>query len=338
MRDSMSRRSLLTRIGAAGIAAGAASLPLTVAAEEKDNSRKKPLKPGPTPIRQAINIRRNGNESPEEMILRVRKDGYTATKGARHAGGNVGEPWNSMTASERAEVVAACKKHDVVIYEVGGYTNLVTPDNANLEKNIVRFIHCMEVAESVNCRMVGTVPGCRDPKYLINVHPDNWSPETWKLLVKSVKRILRDTSGMKATIGMEAQVTTIIDSPRAHLRLMEDVGDERLTVNLDPVNMMTFERYYHTTELIDECFDLLGERIMGAHAKDTYILPDQQTLHIQEVCPGRGVLDYPTYLMRLSHLAWPRALEPEHIPDDQYKEAKEFVAATAARVGVNLYR
>ncbi len=338
MHDTIPRRSFLSLSTAFGVVAGWSGHPRTASAAEKKVAGKKPLTPGPTPIRQAINIRRIGNESPEEMILRIRKDGYTATKGARHAGGNVGEPWNSMNPSERAEVVAACKKHDVVIYEVGGYTNLVTPDNAKLEENLVRLVHCMEVAESVNCRMVGTVAGCRDPKYLINVHPDNWSPETWRLLVKSVKRVLKDTAGMKVTLGMEAQVTTIIDSPRAHLRLMEDVGDERLTVNLDPVNMMTFERYYHTTELINECFDLLGERIMGAHAKDTYILPDQQTIHIQEVCPGRGVLDYSTYLMRLSHLKWPRALEPEHIPDDQYPEATEYVAAAAARAGVKLYK
>lgn len=338
MREIISRRSILAGLSAAGITAVSTAMPRDAASQETKNAGKQALTPGPTPIRQAMNIRRVGNESPEAMILRMRKNGFTAIKGARHAGGNVGEPWNSMTPGERAEVVAACKKHDVVIYEVGGYTNLVTPDNSKLEQNLLRLIHCMEVAESVNCGMVGTVAGCRDPKYLINVHPENWSPETWKLLVKSVKRVLKDTSGMKVTLGMEAQVTTIIDSPRAHLRLLEDVGNDRLTVNLDPVNMVNFERYYHTKELINECFDLLGERIMGAHAKDTYILPDQQTIHIQEVCPGRGVLDYPTYLLRLSHMKWPRALEPEHIPDDQYPEATEYVASTAAKIGVKLYK
>jgi len=302
-----------------------------------DENVTRDLTPGPTPIRLAINIRRRGNESPEEMIKRRRDEGYTAVKGARHPGGNVGEPWHSMTEAERREVVEACRKYDVVIYEVGGYTNLVTPDSAQLRENLKRLAHCIEVAESVGCGMVGTVAGSRDPKNLINVHPDNWTLETWKLLVRSIKQVLRDTSGMKAVIGMEAQVTTIIDGPKAHKRLIEDVGSDRLKVNLDPVNMMCLKRYYHTTGLINECFDLLGEDIVGCHAKDTYIWPDKQTVHVQEVCPGKGVMDYETYLVRMSRMKRPRALEPEHIRDDEYPEAKAFIEKTAARVGVKIY-
>jgi len=302
-----------------------------------DENLVRDLTPGPTPIRLAINIRRENREIPEAMIKRRRDDGYTAVKGARHPGGNVGEPWNSMNAAERQEVIAACKKYDVVIYEVGGYTNLVTPDAAALQKNLAGLAHCIEVAESVNCRMVGTVAGSRDPKDFINVHPDNWTLDTWKLLVGSIRQVLRDTAGMKAAIGMEAQITTIIDGPKAHKRLMEDVGDDRLKVNLDPVNMVCLERYYHTTELINECFDLLGEDIVGCHSKDTFIWPDKQTVHVQEVCPGKGVLDFETYLVRMSRLSWPRPLEAEHIPDEEYPEARAYVERVAKKIGVKLY-
>jgi sugar phosphate isomerase/epimerase len=339
MQNFITRRASLARgLSLAGLSIAGIS-PLSAQPQKSRDAapRLNDLTPGPTPIRQAINIMRRKGEHPEEMISRVRSSGYTAVKGARHPGGNVGEPWNSMTAVERDEVVAACRKFDVIIYEVGGYTNLVTPDTKQLRENITRLAHCLEVAESVACPMVGTVAGSRDPSYLINVHPENWTTSTWNLLVRSVKQALRDTSGMRAAIGMEAQVTTIIDSPRAHLRLLEDVGDERLTVNLDPVNMVTLERYYRTTELLNECFDLLGERIMGCHAKDTLILPDRQTICMQEVCPGKGVLDYETYLVRMSRLAWPRALEPEHIADEEYPEAKAYIAGVAARVGVKIY-
>ena len=130
---------------------------------------------GPTPVRLAIHIMREKGESPEAMIRRVRESGYTAVKGARHPGGNVGEPWNSMTQTERAEVVRACRKYDVIIYEVGGYTNLITPDNAERSRNLAGLAHCLEVAESVACPMIGTVAGSRDPKNLINVHPENWN-------------------------------------------------------------------------------------------------------------------------------------------------------------------
>ena len=272
------------------------------------------------------------------MIQRIRDAGYTAIKGARHTGGNKGEPWHSMSAAERSEIVAACKRLDVIIYEVGGYTNLVTPEEGDRQKNLAGLAHCIEVAESVGCPMVGTVAGCRDPQYLINVHPDNWSPATWNLLKKSIRQVLSDTAGMKTVIGIEAQITTIIDTPRAHLRLMEELGNERVKVNLDPTNMVALHNYYGTTDLIHECFDLLGENIMGCHAKDTYIIPDRQTVLVQEVCPGKGVLDYRAYLTRMSRLAWPRALEPEHIADEEYPEAKAYIERMAAETGVKLYR
>ena len=334
MATHISRRKAL----AGGLLFGAAgSKTVNAWAPGPENNVKRDLTPGPTPIRLAMNIKRENGESPEEMIKRRRDEGYTAVKGARHPGGNKGEPWHSMNDAERAEVVAACKKYDVVIYEVGGYTNLVSSDPVRLQKNCAALAHCIEVAESVGCKMVGTVAGSRDPDNLINIHPDNWTIDTWNLLVKSLKQVLNDTAGMKAAIGMEAQVTSIIDSPVAHKRLMDDVGDERLKVNLDPVNMMSLKRYYHSTELIDECFELLGENILGCHAKDTFIWPDQQTVHVQEVCPGKGVLDYENYLVHISRLKWPRALEPEHIEAEEYPEAIAHIKKVAAKTGVKIY-
>jgi len=185
--------------------------------------------------------------------------------------------------------------------------------------------------------MVGTISGSLDPKNFFNVTPDNWTEKTWKVLVDSCRQVLKDTAGCKAALGMEAQVTTNIDGPKAHKRLMDDVGDKRIAVNLDPVNMCSLANYYHTTELLNECFDLLGEQILGAHAKDTYIIPDQQTVHVQEVCSGRGVMDYETYLVRLSRMKWPRTLLPEHVPADQLIEAKAYIEKVAAKVGVKIY-
>ena len=340
MKHRYSRRNLLkSGIVGAGLSASAAGSDNAHAwpPGPPDEPPVRDLTPGKTPIRLAINIKQEEGESPEEMILRRKKDGYSALKGARHPGGNVGEPWHSMTAAERKEVVEACKKHDMVIYEVGGYTNLIHPSDSVLQKNLSRLAHCIEVAESVNCRMVGTVSGCRATKGLILPHPDNWTLETWKLLVKSLQQVLNDTAGMKVAIGMEAQVTTNIDCPLAHKRLMEDVGGDRIKVNLDPTNMMSLARYYRSTELINECFDLLGEDIYGCHAKDAFIWPDKQTVHVQEVCPGKGVMDYEQYLVRMSRMAWPRPLEPEHIPDEEYPEAKAHIEEVAKKVGVKIY-
>ncbi|MBN1293210.1 MAG: sugar phosphate isomerase/epimerase [Candidatus Latescibacteria bacterium] len=288
------------------------------------------LTPGTTSIRLGTGMGRQENESLTEMVKRIKDSGNTGVVTGP-------EPWISMKDSELNELRAALKKYDIVVYEVGGYTNMIHPDMAERQKNLKKLATCIEAADKIGCPMVGTISGSLDPVNFFNVHPDNWTKETWDMLVKSMKQVLSDTAGMKAAIGMEAQVTTNIDGPIAHKRLIEDVGDPRSAVNLDPVNMCSLANYYHTTELLEECFDLLGESILGCHAKDTYIWPDKQTVHVQEVCSGRGVMDYETYLVRMSRLKWPRTLLPEHVPGDQLIEAAEYIRKVAAKVGVTIH-
>jgi len=296
-----------------------------------DNNQTRDLTPGNTPVRLGADLIRGENESITEMVERFKKEGHT--------GAFVYKPrWEPSDDAETRELNAALKQFDVVVFEYGGYVNMLHPDVSTSQKFLKRLSECIEKAGKINCPMVGTISGSRDPHpYGINVHPDNWTIETWKLLISGIRQVLHDTAGSGVRLGMEAQITTNLDSPLAHKRLMEDVGDERCVVNLDPTNMMSLHNYYHTTELINECFDMLGEAIYGCHAKDTYIWPDKQTVHVQEVCPGRGVMDYETYLVRMSRLTWPRTLKAEHIPKEQYAEADDYIRKIAAQTGVTIY-
>jgi sugar phosphate isomerase/epimerase len=252
------------------------------------------------------------------------------------------EVWQNATESMISELSAALKEQDVEIFEVGGYRNILHTDESVRQENLKYLARCLEVADRIGCRMVGTITGSRNPegnKWSDNyaVHPDNWTLETWKLTVSGFKQILKDTAGMKAALGLEAQITTNLDGPVAHRNLMEDVGDPRCKVNLDPTNMVHLSNHFHTTELLNQCFDLLGENIYGCHAKDSYVAPHTQTVYVQEVCPGRGSMDYETYLVRISRLKWPRALLPEHFPSEQNPEAYAYIRKVAQKVGVKIY-
>jgi len=300
-----------------------------------DTSIVRDLTPGPTPIRLGgflgPLLRQRDKISPTEAVKQLVDEGFCGC----HTDSDV---VHEMSDSELRELNAALKKYDLDVYEVGGYQNMIHPDDATRQRNLKRLATCLEAAEKVGCPMVGTCTGSRDSNYYIGVHPDNWNDETWKLTVDAVKQVLRDTAGLKAALGIEAQITMNVGRPEDHKRLMDDVGDKRCAVNLDPVNMMSLDNYYHTTELLNECFELLGEQILGCHAKDTYIWPDRQTVHVQEVCAGRGVMDYESYLVKLSRMKWPRTILAEHIPGDQYAEAYAYIRNVAAKVGVKMYR
>ncbi|GAJ00633.1 unnamed protein product, partial [marine sediment metagenome] len=272
-----------------------------------------------------------------EMVKRIRDAGYTS--GNAYTGMTSGKnPWLDTSETEIAELKEALKKYDVTFFDMHTVGNNIHPDLEKSRQSLQYIAESCEAAERVGCPMVTTHAGNCSPESAIAPHKDNWTWETWKHVVDGMKQILRDTAGMKVELGIEAVNMTCMNNPRAHLQLIEDVGDPRIKVLLDPVNMISLRNYFRTTELINECFDLLGENIIAAHAKDTYTLPDRMSVYITEVAPGRGLLDYETYLVKLSRLSYPRTLLIEHIPDDQYSEAKKFIENIAANVRVKIYR
>ncbi|MCE5251431.1 sugar phosphate isomerase/epimerase [bacterium] len=340
MVSGMTRRKA---IGAGAAAAGVILSPTGIRPSHAwppgpDENLKRNLTPGKTPVRLAcsdLRIHYPQNQSMTEMVKHIRESGYTSASTATNK--DARNPLLDATDAEITELRAACKKYDVTIFDVMTWSNQLHPD-PEIRKKAIRYVtESIEVAERIGCLMVTSVTGSCHPDSFIGIHPGNWTAETWKLTVKTYSQILRDTAGMKASLGMEAVVTTNLDGVKAHLRLIEDVGDPRCAVCLDPTNMVSLANYYHTTELLDECFDKLGEKILGCHAKDPYILPDKMLVYVTEVAPGKGVMDYETYLVRLSRMAWPRTLFLEHLPSEEYPGVKAFIEGTASKVGVKIY-
>ena len=84
------------------------------------------------------------------------------------------------------------------------------------------------------------------------------------------------------------------------------------------------------------CFDLLGENIMYAHAKEVLWKPEM-LLAFEWVVAGTGTMDFEMYLVRLSKLKKTRALFLEFLPEEQFPAAKQYIEETARSVGVTIY-
>lgn len=300
---------------------------------------KRDLTPGKTPIRLAswsstTTLDYSKELSPEQLVKRIREAGYTS--------GNAycppeGSPWQKASEAEIKELKDALKKYDVTFFDLHTVVNNIHPDMAEREKAQRVVIKAVETADRLGCPLVTTHTGTCSPISCVTIHPDNWTMKAWKESVAAIRRIIRDTSGMNAVLGIEAVNLTASNNPRAHKQLIEEIGSPRIKVVLDPVNMISLGTYCRNTELIQECFEILGENIMCAHAKDSLITPNMMTAYMTEVAAGKGVIDYETYLVGFSRLKFPRTLLIEHLPDDQYAGAKKFIEDTAAKVGVKFY-
>lgn len=297
------------------------------------------LTPGKTPVRLAAwssttTLDYPKNMSITEMVKRIRDAGYTA--GVSAPGRLNRSPWLDAPESDIRELKEALRTYDILFQDVHANANNIHPDIAERRKENRWTIEECEAAERVGCPQVVTHTGSRAPS-AIAPHPENWTWETWKLSVQVMKQLLKDTAGMKVALAIEPDNMATVNCPRAHKQLIDDVGDSRLKVCLEPVNMMHIGAYFRSAELIEEAFDLLGEHIVIAHAKDSFILPDRMSLYLTEVPPGKGVVDYGTYLAGLSRLKYSRVLLIEHMADSEYDGAKRFIVETADRVGVKIY-
>ncbi len=310
-----------------------------------DPAAKRSIEAGSTPIRLACSSFATRLWYPEgkygiaEAVKKIRDQGYTST--------GISSPpfrrngWLDATDSEVSELKAALKEFDVTFFDMMTYDNIVHPDRAFREQGIKHLTENLAAADRCGVHSVCAGLGSRttetETRYGLAMHPENWTEETWKLGVQGIKQALQDTAGGKAVLGMEAVITTPLDGPMALKRLREDVGDPRVQVAFDPANMFTVANYYHSTEMIDWCFDLLGEDIACCHAKDTLIEPNQMLAIISMKPAGQGVQDYETYLKRMSHMKYPRTLLLEFAKDEEYPGVKAFIEETAARAGVKIY-
>ena len=127
------------------------------------------------------------------------------------------------------------------------------------------------------------------------------------------------------------------DGPDAYLKLIKAVDRQGLGVHFDPFNGINCaERYYHNAEFISECVRKLGGMIVSCHAKDLNML-SESNIHLQEVVPGRGSVDYRTYLRELSGLGRDVPLILEHLQTaDEYAEGATHIRKVAQEIGVEI--
>ena len=126
------------------------------------------------------------------------------------------------------------------------------------------------------------------------------------------------------------------DSPDACLRMIKAVDRPAFAVHLDPCNLINSpERFYHNTELLNECFDKLGPWIVSCHAKDlTWDV--EMNIHFREVPLGAGRLDYETYFRRVAALPADVPVMLEHMKDQaEYDRCREHAFAVGKTLGLS---
>jgi sugar phosphate isomerase/epimerase len=264
---------------------------------------------------------------PEEWAAAVRARGYRAAYCPISSEADDA----TMTAYARAAQDA-----DLVIAEVGAWSNPISPDEATRRAAITYCQERLALAERIGARCCVNIAGSRGSVWC-GPHPDNLSEATFDLIVATVREIMDAVQPIRTYYTIEMMEWVFPDTADNYLRLLKAIERPRLAVHMDPVNLIySPHRYFANAAIIRDAFAKLGPYVRSCHAKDI-TLTDQLTVHLDERRPGLGALDYGVYLSELSKLDADVPLMMEHLhTEEEYRLAAEHIRSVAHGLGIAL--
>ncbi|MBN1124892.1 MAG: sugar phosphate isomerase/epimerase [Sedimentisphaerales bacterium] len=230
---------------------------------------------------------------------------------------------------------AAADKNDIVIAEVGAWSNPIAT-NETMRKDAIRKCKTqLALAEQIGANCCVNVAGSRNPDKWAGPHKDNLTRETFEIVVETTRDIIDAVNPTRTYFTLECMPWSFPDSVQSYLRLIEAIDRKAFAVHFDPVNLVVSPRvYFFNGRMIREMFEKVGPHIRSCHAKDITIDEDIYTPHLSECRPGTGSLDYAELLRQLAKQP-DTPLMMEHLPTQQeYKLAADYIRSVAAQIGL----
>ncbi|MDP6037210.1 MAG: sugar phosphate isomerase/epimerase family protein [Candidatus Latescibacteria bacterium] len=268
------------------------------------------------------------HNDPEGWIAALKYHGYTAAF----------SPIREAEDSDLVDAYAkAAEENDIVIAEVPAFgNNPISPDDATRKQGIETCQQRLALADQIGARCCVNVAGSRAERWAAP-HEDSYTEDTFDLIVQSIREIIDGANPKRSFYTIEMMPWMIPDSADSNLELLKAIDRPQLAVHFDPVNIVNSpRRYFNNGALIKECFDKLGPYIKSCHAKDI-LMHDKLTVHLDEVRPGLGNLDYKTFLQELNKLDPNTPLMVEHLKgEEEYTRAADHIRSVATQNGITL--
>lgn len=265
--------------------------------------------------------------TPETWVTAVQRQGYRA------AYCPVALDADHATVEAYAQAAADA---DIVIAEVGAWSNPLSPDPATRAAAITKCIQGLAMAERIGARCCVNIAGSRGHRW-DGPHPEDLTDATFALIVETVQQIIDAVRPTRTFYTLELMPYMYPDSIESYARLIQAIDRPAFGVHFDPVNLINSpQRYFANGDFIRAFVTQFGSAIKSCHAKDIVLRP-QLTVHLDEVRPGLGTLDYPALLHALEPLDPDLPFMLEHLPEQaEYEAAASYVRSVAEAQSVRL--
>jgi sugar phosphate isomerase/epimerase len=204
---------------------------------------------------------------------------------------------NLITSVETDYISRACRKRQITIAAISGTFNMIHPEIGIRKQGLQNLAILIDACDKMKTNLVSLCTGTGDPDDQWNSHPYNNTPGAWKDLVHSLEQALLSAEQSGVILGVEPELANVVNSLDKARTLLDQMQSKHLKIILDPVNLFEKATLSEQHDLLDKAFDLLGNDIVMAHAKD-------RDASGGFVAAGQGVLDYEYFLSCLENIGF----------------------------------
>lgn len=223
----------------------------------------------------------------DELVKKISDKGLTAVQLALGKSlGDVATGVGNLSPGMGRHVGSVFNHHNIQIAVLGCYINMIHPVQVERRKALERFKEHIRYARDFGCSIVGTETGNINSEIVYT--EDNFKEQPFIDVVESVRELVKEAEKFGVIVGIEGGVNHPIHSPKVMKRLLDCVDSNNLQVIFDPVNYLTPENYQNQDAIIQEAYELFGDRIVILHAKD-FVIENNTKI---DVPVGKGLLNY----------------------------------------------
>lgn len=218
------------------------------------------------------------------------------------------------------DIAESFAKHDVSISVLGCYVHLFERDEELRRRNVARFKELLRYARFLGAPMVAAESG---------VNPGgDYDDRDWRNMKATLEELVEEAEKWGVFVGLEPADGHLLGDARTMRQMIDEVPSSNIGIVIDPGNLLHEDNFFRQDQVIEEAFELLGDRIIAGHAKDRLLTAGGK---LESVGAGQGSMNYPLYMKLMAQYKPHVDIIMEHVEPHEMLRTKEFLEGLCSR-------
>ena len=223
----------------------------------------------------------------EQRLARIREQGFSCIHLALSKVQDLPSDPEMLTPGYAMWLRHQFAQNDLDVAVLGCYLNLGNPNQKQLSHTQEIYMAQIRFAAALGCSVVGTETGSTNEDY--HYDPQACCSEQALLtLIQNLRPVVQYAEKMGVLLAIEPVWRHIVSDADRARRVLDTICSPNLRIILDPVNLISPQKYEQRDETIAHAIEVLGEDVAIIHLKDCRQLPGE----VGSYACGTGDMDY----------------------------------------------